>query len=192
MTPHAFVINLDRDDQKLAKVARRLADVNIPFERLPAVDGRRLQPEVTRRHCTPACATFCPPAAVGCFLSHKRAWQAVVDRGLPEAYVFEDDVAFHPGAVDVIAAARRELPPDFDVMLLGCFTCEEEMVVEYLLGVARGVSPARTFSPHLTVPSQTFGSQAYLVSARGARRLLSALARMSATVDWQMGAAMKL
>ena len=91
MDAHAFVINLDRNPEKWEAVAGRLQNQGIRFERLPAVDGRQL--EDVRAYCTPACARFCPKAAIGCFLSHKRAWQAVVDRGLQEALVFEDDVA---------------------------------------------------------------------------------------------------
>lgn len=189
MDSNAFVINLDRDVSKWEAVAGRLRDQGIRFERLPAVDGRQLQD--VSAHCTPACAWFCPRAAVGCFLSHKRAWQTVVDRGLSEALVFEDDVAFEPHARQLVEAAQRELPADYHVMLLGCFTCEDEMWVEHLLGLARGLASARTVSAHLAVPSQTFGSQAYLVSNAGARMLLSLLSRMSTTVDWQMGSAMK-
>lgn len=187
----AFVINLDRDQHKLAAVGSRLDQVGIPFERLPAVDGRSLSLQEKTEACSTACASFCPAAAIGCFLSHRKAWQTIVDRALPLAYVFEDDVAFHDGARELIDLSFSELPQDFHVNLLGCFTCQQEMLVESLIGMVRRVSSGQPYSEHLRIPSQTFGSQAYLVSQTGAKTLLSTMSKMSATVDWQMGDAMK-
>lgn len=186
-----FVINLDRDAEKLAAVSARLAQQGLAFERVPATDGRAMAPAARSAACTPACAALCPPGAVGCFLSHMRVWRAVVERGLPAALVLEDDVAFRPGGVDLIGRALAEAPAGWHVVLAGCFTCQGELLVERLVGLAVGAGQAADVSEHLRVPSQTFGSQAYVVSAAGAAMLLQLFPRASWHLDWELGRAMR-
>ncbi len=70
----AWVINLDRAPDRLARVSARLQALGLPFTRLPAVDARQLLPEQQaaldtagheRRHGkTPV------PGELGCYLSH--------------------------------------------------------------------------------------------------------------------------
>ena len=40
MAPLIYVINLDRDTERLASISANLAALGLPFERLPAVIGK--------------------------------------------------------------------------------------------------------------------------------------------------------
>lgn len=187
----AFVINLDRDASKMANVTARLGREGLQFERIAAVDGSSLQDDEIRRRCTATCGEYCPKAAIGCFLSHIEAWKKVVERGLDKALILEDDVGFRPGGLQVINQALAELPDEWHVLLCGCFTCQKEMGTEKLAGFLRGAPPAKEVSAHLRIPSQTYGSQSYVVSQTGARTLLELLPKPTWHVDWAMGAAMR-
>ena len=187
----AFVINLDRDVHKLTGVTERLQSAGITFERIPAVDGSTLTPDDLRQRCTATCEQYCPRAAIGCFLSHVEAWRSVVSRGLDKALILEDDVAFNTGGVELISQALSEVPVGWHVLLCGCFTCQTELVAERITGIARGASPSKDISEHVRIPSQTFGSQAYVVSLEGAKALLQLLPKASWHVDWALGGAMK-
>lgn len=185
----ALLINLDRDVQKLTSVTERLQSAGITFERIPAVDGSALTQDDLHRRCTATCKHYCPKGAIGCFLSHVEAWRVVASRGLARALVLEDDVGFTTGGVELISEALEELPQGWHVMLCGCFTCQTEMAVERVAGIARGAPPGRDISEHVRVPSQTYGSQAYVVSLEGARKLLELLPKASWHVDWALGGA---
>lgn len=186
-----FVINLDRDPAKLAAVTRRLAAQGLDFERVAATDGAAMTAAQRAAACTPACARLCPAGAVGCFLSHMRVWRTVAERGLDRALVLEDDAAFRPGGLALVRRALRELPPGWHVMLCGCFTCQGELAVERATGAVVGAPAAVEVSDHLRIPSQTFGSQAYVVSAAGAARLLTLFPRASWHLDWELGRALR-
>ncbi|MFM7108518.1 MAG: glycosyltransferase family 25 protein [Planctomycetaceae bacterium] len=117
MAVQAFVIHLDR-----AAGRRRQADLlrdslPLPAERLSAVDGAVLSDEAVRAVCRPGLHRPQYPFAlsrteVACFLSHRRAWREIVDRGLDAGLVAEDDAAVDPGFADVLACALDGARPD--------------------------------------------------------------------------------
>src|SRR4029079_18979781 len=84
----AFLISLDRNPERLAHMRAVLAAASIPYERITAVDGRRLTPDDLAK----ASASL-SPGEVGCVLSHRIAWQRIADGSDPFAVVLEDD--FH-------------------------------------------------------------------------------------------------
>ena len=96
-TPLTLVINLDKSHQRLARISSRLDELEMPYERISAVFGeslsaselgafysRTLNAKIYRRPLS--------NAEIGCYMSHIKAWQTIVDRGLPCALVMEDDL----------------------------------------------------------------------------------------------------
>lgn len=98
MTPFddpIFVINLDGSDQRLTSAQDQLAQANLNFERIDAVDGRgRPATDFPTYQSTQAIRFFgrdLTSGEVGCYLSHVKAAQAVLDSGADYGLVFEDD-----------------------------------------------------------------------------------------------------
>lgn len=92
-----YVIHLARAERRRGHVAalQRLAPV--PIEVIEAVDGRALD-EATLRAVyhpfdllRPRYPFEISRGEIGCFLSHRKAWQAIVDSGADAGLVFEDD-----------------------------------------------------------------------------------------------------
>lgn len=90
MSLNVFVINLDRQPKRWAFMEAQLAALGIRPIRIPAVDGKASE---TRRLSQAASYAQLTPGEIGCFESHRRAWQKIVDKNLPAALVLEDDVA---------------------------------------------------------------------------------------------------
>lgn len=91
-----FVINLARSAQRLANTQTQLARVNLPFERIDAVDGAQLSTQQKLLHYSPQLnkQQYHYPLSngqIGCYLSHRKAWQRIVDEKLDYAIVLEDD-----------------------------------------------------------------------------------------------------
>lgn len=93
-----FVIHLDRATGRKAAVAELLKVSPFEAEILPACDGAAMQ-TAERDALYPGPSHFEPryPFAlgageIGCFVSHIRAWQKIVDEDLPGALILEDDV----------------------------------------------------------------------------------------------------
>ena len=87
-----FVINLARSTQRLANTQTQLARVSLPFERIDAVDGAQLSTLQKYLHYSPQLnkQQYHYPLSngqIGCYLSHRKAWQKIVDEKLKYAIV---------------------------------------------------------------------------------------------------------
>lgn len=98
-----FVINLDKDTERMEFMDRQLNALGIPYERYPAV---RPEDVLSGEYDALAASTqgghSLMPGEVGCAVSHKRIYEAIIAQGLDYALVLEDDV---------------ELPPDFALII---------------------------------------------------------------------------
>ena len=103
-----FVINLPGSTARLEDAARQFASAGLAFERIEAVDGRKLPAEELARLAPDNRGAFyhsLTPGEIGCYLSHLKALRTIVERGVPAAVVFEDDFVLRPG----FGACLREL-----------------------------------------------------------------------------------
>ena len=173
--PAAFIIHLDRAKNRKANVAELLGSLPVPGEILPAVDGLSAPPAEMARYSpdarlVPAYPFSLKPSEVACFLSHRRAWEAIIARGLPAALIVEDDVALDPtlfpAAFDVASEAGEayiRLP-------------QKQREDGKTLAETRG---ARLFRPM----GAGHGTQAQIVTRGAAERLLRASERFDRPVD---------
>lgn len=96
MKVEGFVIHLGRAEKRGPQVERIVAASPVPMHVLPAVDGLQLTEEERGRHVPELHRPRYPfelnPPEIGCFLSHRKAWAAILDRGLDAGLVVEDDV----------------------------------------------------------------------------------------------------
>ena len=138
----AIAINLDRRTDRLQALRRHEALRG--WERLAASDGRDLSWDALQAgglvhaaavrearwalaHRVPticrAAGSFSPHltlSAVGCALSHRRAWERLHSHGADWALVIEDDVcAVAPLFVQKLLALVRQLPSSWEVCWLG-------------------------------------------------------------------------
>ena len=121
-----LVINLDHSTARLAETRRQLEQLGLPFHRIPAVDGLALSAPERSRCYDPGLNRLqfhksLSDGEIGCYLSHLRAWQWIVDHDLDYALILEDDVACGP---ELIAAldCLEQLPPGWDLIKLGSFS----------------------------------------------------------------------
>jgi GR25 family glycosyltransferase involved in LPS biosynthesis len=99
-----FVINLDKDVDRLAFMDAQLRKLSIEYERQPALRGTDIDPnEYNESEALERGKHALIPGELGCAASHKRIYQHMLERGLEYAIVLEDDV---------------ELPSDFKSILI--------------------------------------------------------------------------
>jgi GR25 family glycosyltransferase involved in LPS biosynthesis len=174
---HVYGINLARRADRWRRLAARLRRRGIVAERFLAIDGRRLAEDavpaslLVREFDTTGAARHSSwleggrrrslsAGEVGCALSHVALWDDLLVRGFASALVLEDDVDFARGFVARLGELVARLPRRWDLVYLG---------------FVPSTAPARPWRPGLTRPIYHFGTFAYLISRRGARRLLADL-----------------
>ncbi|MFK0161945.1 glycosyltransferase family 25 protein [Rhizobium sp. NPDC090279] len=111
-----FIIHLDRARDRLPQVERLAAKLPVPSEIIEAVDGRTLSAaeieSVYRRRLQKPYYPFAMSMGeVACFLSHRKAWAAIVEQGIDAGLIFEDDVEIDDAFHAAFAAAKACLKP---------------------------------------------------------------------------------
>jgi glycosyl transferase family 25 len=183
--PPIYVINLDRDVERMASLARSLEALALPFERVSAVLGKQV-PDweklvdaglYSARNRLP----MPRPGEVGCYLSHLKAMETFLQTDAPWCVILEDDVEVKPECVAVLAALGKQ--DDWGLVKLFCFHSG--------LPVRKR---ALTASYHLVVHlTRTTSSAAYAVNRRAAETLLKSMRPISEQVDhalerpWETG-----
>jgi glycosyl transferase, family 25 len=113
-----YLINLDRSVDRLARFERLSTANSFTFIRISAVDGRALTEKdlAVYRSTNPK---FYPlgPGEIGCFLSHRKAWQAIAANDGAYGAVFEDDVHIGKGVAGLLSQSNW-IPDGTDIVKL--------------------------------------------------------------------------
>jgi GR25 family glycosyltransferase involved in LPS biosynthesis len=124
---NVYVINLDEDKDRLDVMKQQIPKLGRPFKRIRAIKGKDLTPEELNNNTTFLSKYFSTPSMIGCFLSHKKAWQTMIDNNDEYAIVMEDDCEIIDSFKQDLENVLDELiPKNPDFVYLGCFGANEE------------------------------------------------------------------
>lgn len=119
--PHRVCINLDRRPDRWERVCERFAAAGISaVARFPALDGNAL---------TPPPGWTDEPGAYGCLRSHLAVVEEARRRKAPSVLIFEDDAVLDPEFAVKFPLYARQLPADWDMVLLGGIHGAQPVVV---------------------------------------------------------------
>lgn len=173
-----ILINLSESKGRLDRSQQELAKFNLVFERLEAVDGRKMtKAELDKLTLWDKSAFFKPlsPGEVGCYLSHIAAAEKIVRENWPYALVLEDDFRLTPHFSDVISLVLRDTPKGFHIIKLQGNMSGGEAIVN--------LSSNHKIIRHRSIPSQTV---AQLWSLDGAKAFLNIARPLRRPVDVQL------
>ncbi|MEM7211248.1 MAG: FkbM family methyltransferase [Pseudomonadota bacterium] len=193
MTLPVLVINRAVDADRLAAFHQSASGNGMTPERIDALDAHRTDFPFAI-YADLLGETFwgkdeIKPGAIGCFLSHRRAWQHIVERQLPMALICEDDATFLSTTRQLELAASGL--PDFDIIfangrLAAWSAAEGDYDLKRLPQVLTDL--ARLGGPKAAGLKPTPGADCYLVSRKGAEQLLARTEtqKIHCGVDWAM------
>ena len=84
-------------DRVIATMREQLDSLELTWERIPAVDGTALPPEVLLQENRRARPRRLSAGEIGCLRSHVAVWQRIAEARAPAALVLEDDVLLAAG-----------------------------------------------------------------------------------------------
>lgn len=175
----SFIIHLQRSTGRNAQVQDLISKSPFEAEIVDAVDGAKLTQEEIN-----ACFSKEPllqpkypfvlnPGEIGCFQSHRRAWQKIVDQDLTAGLILEDDVQIDPEVFGPALEAAKKWSEKFG----------------FIQFQVREVSPASQFvvqidDHKLLRPMPTLlRCSAQLINKATAERLLEITQRFDRPVD---------
>ncbi|MEO2281611.1 glycosyltransferase family 25 protein [Pseudoalteromonas pernae] len=101
-----YVINLERSQDRLARIANNLNALNLEFEVIPAIDGANLLPEQLAQydHVRNQKKYYKPlnEGEIGCVLSHKKALKTFLSSEYDVLLLLEDDAYLSQHVHEVI------------------------------------------------------------------------------------------
>lgn len=186
-----WVINLDRAPDRLARIGAQMQRLGLPFERLPAVDGRALTaeqqaaldaPTYRRRHGMEPIA-----GELGCTLSHVEAIRRFLAGPASFALVLEDDVLLGD-SLPAVLRALMACPARWDMVKLSAVHSGTPVAVADL-GSGHRLA---------VMLSRCTGASAYLINRRAAAAYLDGLLPMTLPYDhvfdqgWTFGLKVRL
>lgn len=195
------VINLDKDTTRWETLVQDLTNKGVQpaaIQRLPAVYGKTLSKSELLARTTRKARIWCTPGMIGCYLSHVKFWTKVMSSESKHEYqmVLEDDAVvsddFEARALQMVEELQSN--PDtrdqWDVLLLGAFSCvhPERKYGIYRLqaGLLGGGRKQRRVSENIQVPHRPLGTHAYILSKRGAQKLMQRASKATWHVDCVM------
>jgi glycosyl transferase family 25 len=168
MVSTVLVINLAEATERMAFQRAQLDHLSLPFERIEAISAKHPMPPMPDGYWE----SWERPMRLeerACLLSHRLAWQRVIEAGRP-LLILEDDA--------LLAATV----PAF-LTGLGAMTDIEHLTLE-TRGRKKLIGPARHDRPALRrLYQDRSGAAAYLLSPAGAHKLLSRTEHRAALAD---------
>ena len=176
--PSVFVINLDKSPERMATISKRLDKLDIPFERISGVYGADLsEEEIAKYYCTKLNKkNYRRPLGlgeIGCYISHIKSWQTIVDRQLHCALILEDDIVIEDGLAE-LASELGKSSDTFDIVKF--FNKKTNPKIVDSVDFTSKYKLCR----FKKIP---IGNYAQLISLSGAKKLLKAYEKFGRPVD---------
>ncbi|MDX3772596.1 glycosyltransferase family 25 protein [Chromatiaceae bacterium AAb-1] len=183
-----FIINLDRSTERYQHVLSQLsAWPDLPVERVSAADGRQMTEQQLSRYYSADLNRhiyykMLKNAEKGCFISHIRCWQQIIEQQLDFAIILEDDFILDGDISSLLDAVAALNPPWYYLKLAAPY--KKQPVLQRV--------PLQAFEL-VTYTKNPIATLAQAVSQAGARLLLQQLVPFGKPVDvmlqhtWQLG-----
>jgi len=178
-------LNLDRRPDRNAAFLRANAGI-ADFHRLPAVDGREVDPAaLVKTGVIAEPLEHYSAGAIGCVLSHKGVWERCATEGIATTLA-EDDALFNRRFAEIAPKVLAALPTDWDIVYWG-WNFDSVLHVELPEGLnetimyfqQQSLGPQVTAFQNATIDPRPFrlvnlyGLACYSISPAGAARLLA-------------------
>jgi glycosyl transferase family 25 len=169
----SYVVNLDQNKDKWFKTKEMLNEIGINPERFPAVYGKKLDNSFINDITNPSVyytltydrsldEQIPSLGAIGCYLSHIKLWQKLINSEDNTMLIFEDDIELNFSKLNEINLFLQNVTstqPDWDFIFLG-------------------YTKPLMFSNDLCnknicqIKDITFCTHAYIINKKGAKKLL--------------------
>ena len=165
-----YVINLEKDINKLKSVTKEFEEQHIVFERFNAIDGNNVDDDA---RITKFCNKFCYDGLKGCALSHRTIWEKALENRYEHIAVFEDDVLFNKDFNTNLQLNYYNIPNDFDILYLGAaFNCGDTSFYNKINEKVHGIVNTK-INDHILKVNGCGGFYGYIISKKCIEKILN-------------------
>ncbi|XP_050542373.1 glycosyltransferase 25 family member [Daktulosphaira vitifoliae] len=168
-----YIINLARRTERYKRMLYCMTELGLSATFIEATDGKAIKDidldlmgvKLLPGYKDPYYKRPITKGEIGCFMSHYRLWAMITAEGLDEVLILEDDIRFEPYfrfKLQAILEELRRLGIPWDLVYIGRKPLEDSNEV-----------PVEN-SKYLIYPGYSYWTLGYLISGRGAKKLLDA------------------
>lgn len=190
---NSYVINMDKSTDRLKKMQEQQYKLSSkPFIRIKAVVGKELSEKEKQKYSSYWYYRFGSENTIGCFLSHKKAWQTMIDNNDSYALIMEDDCEIIDTFKDDLQTVIEELndvDPEWDFLYAGCFGAakytKQYTLLQYGIKMVVPTIKKSKLQPNAFsyIPEAPLGFHCYIISQKCAKKLLKIMKRVSTHMD---------
>lgn len=187
----AWVINLDKDTQRLEKIREQEKYLPVKFQRWTAAYGKEedrfkiaetdgvgeiISRSVNNEENSKSNKVLQRGGEIGCWLSHKRLLTYLSKQDYPENYghlICEDDVIIDRDFIRKWNTLKTNIPSDWEMIYIGVGGPHGEKIAD---GILRWKNDKG---------AGNWGTYAYLVRHKSIKKILKSLTLMAAPIDVQ-------
>lgn len=172
-----YVLNLPSASRRLKLISELLSFLNLDYRVIAAVDGREWLEQTKITPFSKILYKKLSPGEVGCFLSHRKAWEIISKGEEKFGLVLEDDAVFGEKLKQfLLSLEKKEL--SFDVLHFEYVGKRDSSFITTLTSEKKisGVTIFRLLSPAIS-------TGALVISRKGAEKLLSLTSSMIEPAD---------
>jgi GR25 family glycosyltransferase involved in LPS biosynthesis len=169
----AYIISLNNPTSLINKVS----EFGLNPILINGVNGKQLTNEEINKNTIFMCSMFCPKSVIGIAMAHIKVWDTFLTTNKKNAIVFEDDVVFTKNFKKQFDIDMENVPSDFDIFYLGCIGCTNKINMYTILGTGSNLINLNSgnVNKYINIPSIVFATHAYVISRKGAKKLLNYL-----------------
>jgi glycosyl transferase family 25 len=188
-----YIINLTHEKDRLKNTLLECRKNNLTnITRINAVYGKNLSSREIKKNTSFVCSKMCTYSTIGCAMSHKKAWETFLKSGHEFGLIFEDDIYMEDNFKHELKQKMKNVPNDLDILYLGCAVgCKDKdkyNLDNMLCGKLYNSKGFRRINKDIIVPDTPLGLHAYILSRKGAEKLLNSIAntKIYTHIDVQM------
>lgn len=170
---NVYLINMDKDIDRLEKITKECYKVNIKFERFSGIKVTDISQNILDKYIPKEIQKYGPDGMIGCGLSHLFIWQDAVNKNYKNILVLEDDVYFTDDFNEYLKNVMEEVPDDYDILYLG-----------YKDSICK--APKDDNFNYIYKPIFPLLTHAMIISNKGLKKLLKLITKIDDHIDWKI------
>lgn len=123
------------------------------------------------------------PGELGCLYSHRAIWCDIVKHKYKAALILEDDAALRIGGLDIIKKSVVEIPQDADLVFVDFWDCVDCILVKREADDVLPLPGNKNIGVLKDPRKYTLGAHAYIVTIKGAKKMLTLTSKIKRCVD---------
>jgi glycosyl transferase family 25 len=170
-----FIINLDKDKDRLNNAYKQLNEYNIKnYERYAAIYGNNLNKKELNDFTTNMGKIIASKSMIGCGISHINIWKHIIKEKINKCLILEDDFILVDDFLNKFNKIINKTPNEYDILFLSSNIFHNKNLKLYDID--------EYFYKQLLI-SQTVG---YIITLKGAKNILKYINKVSYHIDVEL------